>query len=269
MSETIVVTSCKGGIGKSTVAANLSMALAMSGFSVLAVDCDFTMRSLDLIMGLENAYVFNLLDVINKSCEAEKAIVKDSRREGLYFLAAPPSGSENITVEGFESALDGIKKNGCGGQKLDYIIIDAPAADSMSVRLAASVSNQAVIVCSHMPTAIRAAGLTADILARYGVENRRLLINSFDADSALHFNRAGILEMIDESKVMLLGIVPYDRKLMISQEKGELIDSFPKKNNARQAFLNIAGRIEGAQIPLFSALSGAKYRRLTHGGNSR
>ncbi|MBQ4137769.1 MAG: P-loop NTPase, partial [Clostridia bacterium] len=89
MSETVLVTSCKGGIGKSTVAANLSMALATAGFSVIAVDCDFRMRCLDLIMGFENRAVFNIYDVAKGRCELDRAVIKDTRSDSLYFLAAP------------------------------------------------------------------------------------------------------------------------------------------------------------------------------------
>ena len=268
MSETVLVTSCKGGIGKSTVAANLSMALAMAGFTVLTIDCDFRMRCLDLIMGFENSAVFNLYDVISERCSAERAIIKDRRVSSLYFLAAPSDRHAVINASEFERLIDELRVFTTESGKFDYIIIDAPAADDESIALSAPVSDHALIVCSHMPSAIRAATFTSELLNDYGVKKQNLLINSFDAKSALLSKRTGIIEMIDSSKTMLIGIVPYDRELMIHQENGELLDSLPQKNNARAAFVNIAKRLCGRQIPLFEGFSGKQYKKILNTGNS-
>lgn len=268
MSETVLVTSCKGGIGKSTVAANLSMALAMAGYTVLAIDCDFRMSCLDLIMGLENSAVFNIFDLMTGRCALERALVRDTRVSSLYFLAAPSDRHAVINASEFEKLIDELRvfTTECG--KFDYIIIDAPAADDESIALSAPVSDQALIVCSHMPSAIRAAAFTSELLSEYGVKKQRLLINSFDAKSTLMSSRTGIIEMIDSSKTKLLGIVPYDRALMIHQENGELLDSLPQKNNARAAFINIAKRLCGRQIPLFEGFSGKQYKKILSAGNT-
>lgn len=263
MSKVLLVTSCKGGIGKSTVAANLSMALAMQGYRVLVVDCDFTMRSLDLIMGLEDRTVFSMLDVLRGKTTLDEALVKHDCANNLYFLTAPVRGRDEIDERGFESLFERIREGGQGAAHgFDYVVVDAPAADSDSVKLAARVSDESVIVCSHMPTAIRAAEQTSAILSEYNISKQRLLINSFDIDSALSLSRAGIIDMIDLSKLMLLGVVPYDRTLLISQENGKLIDSFKKNNNAKKAFENIAKRIDGKQVPLFDGFVGNKYKKL-------
>ncbi|MBQ7821949.1 MAG: P-loop NTPase [Clostridia bacterium] len=268
MSETVLVTSCKGGIGKSTVAANLSMALAMAGHSVLAVDCDFRMRCLDLIMGYENNAVFNLYDVIEGRCTPERALVKDERVRSLYFLAAPSDRHASVDAEGFARLIGELREYKPDGRGIDYIIIDAPAADDESIALSAPVSDQAIIVCSHMPSAIRAATFTSELLDEFGVKKQRLLINSFDAKSALMSSRAGIIEMIDSSKTKLLGIVPYDRELMIHQENGELIDRLSSKNNAKAAFVNLAKRLIGRQIPLFEGFSGKDYKKILSAGDT-
>lgn len=268
MSETVLVTSCKGGIGKSTVAANLSMALATAGFSVIAVDCDFRMRCLDLIMGFENRAVFNIYDVAKGRCELDRAVIKDTRSDSLYFLAAPSDRHAVIEDAEFKSVIEKLREFKHDGKEIDYIIIDAPAADDDSIALSAPVSDQAIIVCSHMPSAIRAATFTSDLLDEFGVKKQRLLINSFDVKSALASYRTGIIEMIDSSKTMLLGIVPFDRELMIRQESGELIDALPKKNNARIAFNNISKRVFGRQIPLFEGFSGKNYKKILSTGDT-
>ncbi len=266
MVKTVLITSCKGGIGKSTVAANLAMALAMAGHTVIAVDCDFSMRCLDLIMGHENDALFNLHDVIAGKCGVSKALVRDSRVSGLYFLAAPSSRTAIIDKDGFAELAAELKATELDGRFADYIILDAPGADDESIDVTAPVCDEAIIVCSHMPSAIRAAEYTGELLNERGVESRRLLINSFDVKSALQSKRIGIIEMIDTSGTKLIGIVPFDRTLMLAQEKGKLIDSFTRKNNARSAFLNIAERLEGRQIPLFRNFEGREYRKLLQGG---
>ncbi len=259
MSQTVLVTSCKGGIGKSTVAANLSMALAMAGYTVLAIDCDFRMRCLDLIMGFENSSVFNLYDVTSKRCSLERAIVKDDEMPSLYFLAAPSDRHADVSPEDFDALVKSACEYEPDGRGFDYIIIDAPAADDESISMSAPVCDQAIIVCSHMPSSIRAAIFTSELLGEYGVSKQKLVINTFDVKSALACDRLGIIEMIDSSKTMLMGIVPYDRELMICQENGELINKFKKRNNAKAAFINIAKRLCGRQIPLFEGFSGKDY----------
>ena len=262
MSQTVLITSCKGGIGKSTVAANLSMALALSGRKVLVIDCDFRMRCLDLIMGYENEAVFNLYDVIKGKCSLGKALVRDSRTDNLFFLAAPGDRYADVSPEEFEDLIEEIKNHAPDGTGFDYIIIDAPAADDDSLSLSAPVCNRAIIVCSHMPSAIRAAIFTGELLEKYGISDQKLVINSFDAKSSLESSRLGILDMIDSSKIMLIGIVPYDRTLMIYQEKGQLIAEYKKKNNAKVAFENIAKRLYGRHIPLFEGFAGKEYKKI-------
>lgn len=267
MAETVLVTSCKGGIGKSTVAANLSLALAQDKYRVIAVDCDFRMRCLDLIMGHENAAMFNLCDVIEERCTLERALVKDNRAGCLYFLAAPSNRHVSVDPEGFTKLIKKLKEYKPDGEPVDYIVIDAPAADDDSIALSAPESDEAIIVCSHMPSAIRAAAFTCELLDEYKVKKQRLVINSFDAKSALDCNRTGIIEMIDSSRTRLLGIVPYDRELMLHQEKGELIDRLSKRNNARAAFKIIAKRLAGRQIPLFDGFVGKQYKKILCAGN--
>ena len=262
MSQTVLVTSCKGGIGKSTVAANLSMALAMAGYSVLAIDCDFRMRCLDLIMGFENNAVFNIYDVISSRCTLERALVCDSEFESLYFLGAPSDRHAEVSPQAFAELIQTVREYKPHGKNFDYIIIDAPAADDESIALSAPVCDQALIVCSHMPTAIRAAIFTSELLGDMGVKKQRLIINSFDAKSVILSDRSGIIEMIDSSKTMLMGIVPYDRQLMIHQERGELINKLKRNNNARGAFVNIAKRLCGRQVPLFDGFSGKDYKKI-------
>lgn len=268
MAETLLVTSCKGGVGKSTVAANLSLALAKDNYRVVAIDCDLTMRSLDLVMGLENESMFNLCDVICGRCTLEKALVKDSRAKNLYFLAAPSGRHVSVDTESFAELIRSVKEYKIDGEPVDYVVIDAPADDECSIALTAPVCDEAIIVCSHMPSAIRAANYTCELLDNYKVEKQRLVINGFDAIGVLERGRAGIIEMIDLSKTKLLGVVPYDSEFALSQEKGELFDSLPKRNNVREAFASIAKRLAGKQVPLFDGFIGKQYKKVLSSDNS-
>lgn len=268
MAETVLVTSSKGGVGKTTVAANLSLALALDNYRVIAIDCDFTMRSLDLVMGHENDAMFNLCDVICGRCTLEKALVKDLRAKNLYFLAAPSDIHVSVDAENFSKLIRSVKEYRIDGEPVDYIIIDAPADDERSISLAAPVCGEAIIVCSHMPSAIRAANYTCELLDDFKVEKQRLVINSFDAVGVLERGRIGIIEMIDSSKTKLLGIVPCDSEFALSQEKGELFDSLPKRNNVRESFANIAKRLEGKQVPLFDGFMGKQYKKVLCSDNS-
>ncbi len=265
MAKTILVTSCKGGIGKSTVAANLALSLAMAGFSVAAVDCDFHTRCLELIFGCESKTVFNLYDVIQDRCTLERALVRDMRANSLFFLAAASDRQACITSDDFSGLIHRLGRFEGDRSAIDYIVIDAPA-DEDTVAMCAPVCDEAVIVCSHMPAALRAASLTSMLLGKHTSCTQRLLINSFDAKGVLEKGRAGITEMIDTSKVRLLGIIPFELDLMIYQEKGELIDRLPRQSLARTAFANVAKRLVGEQIPLFEGFSGKEYKKILEAG---
>ena len=259
MSQTVLITSLKGGTGKSTLAANLSMALALSGKKVLVIDFDFKVRCLDLIMGYENEAVFNLYDVIKGNCTLEKALVRDSHTENLYFLASPGDRQENAEPKEFAGLIEKIKNHLPEGAVFEYIIIDA---SDESLSLLAPVCDRAITVCSHTPTSIRSAALTGELIDKLGIPDKKLIINSFDAEGVLNSGRLSIPEIIDSTKTKLLGIVPYDRTLMICQEKGKLLGNQKEKNNAKVAFDNIAKRLCGTQTPLFEGFAGKEYKKI-------
>ncbi|MBQ0102514.1 MAG: P-loop NTPase [Firmicutes bacterium] len=245
--QKIMVTSCKGGVGKSTVSANLGIRLAYDGFKTLIIDCDFGVRSLDLIMGLEDRVVFDIVDVIMRDIPIESAAVRDPRSDNLFFVAAPYNYNDELTCEVFSAAIDKIAES----MELDYIIIDTPGDTGIPFRLAASASDMALIVSTYQPISIRAAERTAILLSELGVDSRRLIINCFDPDSKGIDALPGLTEIIDKTSIRLLGIIPYDEQLAAKQADG--LDVFTiKKSDAAQSFVNIVGRLNGKNIPVFT-----------------
>lgn len=257
MVKIALITSCKGGVGKSTVAANLAMSLARRGKKVLLADCDFDMRCLDLLLGVENDVVYDLYDAAKGRCELERVLLRDERCERLWFAPAPYKGGRDITAEEFSGVLDKALEY----EPFDYIMLDTPGSLGVPAILESERVNCAVIVASHQPTSIRAAEQTGAQLEKYGIFDQRLLINSFDFESALKGDRPGINEIIDKSFIKLCGIVPYDRALMLGAEVGKLACEL-KKSNGGAAFDNIAARLCGDNIPLFDGFFTNRTRRM-------
>lgn len=252
----ILVTSCKGGVGKSTVAANLAFSLANREKKVLLADCDFDVRCLDLMLGVEDEIMYDLYDAAKGRADIEKVLIKDERSEYLRFAAAPYKGGRDITSEEFSGLIDKMLEY----DDFDYIILDTPGSLGVPAILESERANCAIIVASHQPTSIRAAGQTGEYLAKANIPDIRLLINSFDIEAAVEGDRPGINEIIDRSYIQLCGIVPYERELMLGAESGKLACQF-KKSNAAAAFDNIAGRLEGLYIPLFRGFSGMRTKK--------
>lgn len=244
----MTVTSCKGGVGKSTIAANLAAALAEIGYRVLLVDCDFTVRSLDLILGLEDRAIYDVYDVISGSVSPDKALIKDPRSENLFFLCAPYGKTEDMIEEDrFGPMILNYAKEG----GFDYIILDTPGDIGKSFQMAASVSDSALVVSTNQPTSLRAAERTGAMLAEKGVGTRKLVINCFDTGRVTFSAEHSLTGLIDETSIQLIGIIPFDIRVMEAQSRRELVFSL-KDSNVPVAYRNIAQRLNGIQIPLFT-----------------
>jgi len=253
----ITVASSKGGIGKSTVALGIAKALAKRKIKTLIVDLDLGNASLDIFCGREDSILYSLADVAHSRCDAENAVFFLS--ENFWLLASPSgrSGANSDNIEDYQ-IKDAISR--CADAvNADCVVIDTGAGKNDAVKTAAEISNSAVVVAGHSPVSIRSAENTALRLLSLGIENTRLVINSFDFENILrHRGRTGIFEIIDSSRVPLLGIVLYDYGIVLSQEFPD--KALPCKTTLR-AFDNIAARICGENVPLFDGIKELRKKR--------
>lgn len=247
----ILVTSFKGGVGKSTVTANLAVTLALSGKKTLALDCDFNIRSLDLILGLENEVIYDICDVVNRGIPFSKAVMRDSRSENLYFCAAPYKFDGTIDSKRFAAVI----AEACESYGFDYILMDTSGGDSELLPTLAGVCDRAIIIATHQPASIRAAERTSSTLEGYGVTDRRLIINSFDAAAVKRGKKPGVIDIIDRTYIQLIGVIPFDDRLSVLSERGALVNELDEKTDTARAFRNIAMRLCGRSVPLFDGFS--------------
>ena len=268
--QTYIVTSCKGGIGKSTVAANLAGALAQNGHRTLIIDCDFSNRSLDLIFGCEDSVIYDICDLTAERASADRAIIKIARFDELFFIPAPLVKNESFDAAQFERAVD----RAADSVNAEFVIIDTPGASDGIISAVAESADGALIIASHQPTSIRGAEKMGYILDGFGVSEQYLIINMFDSASVLSGERPGINELIDKTHIKLLGIIPESPTLASDQEKGKLaVDGRLTKKGIRvkkgcraaaEAFREIAMRLCSERIPLMADMPERKRKKLLY-----
>ncbi|MBQ9510768.1 MAG: P-loop NTPase [Clostridia bacterium] len=241
----ILFTSCKGGVGKSTVCANLAMSVALSGKDVLVIDCDFGSRCLDIVAGFSDRAVYDISDAVVGRVPPEKVVVKDNRCEHLSFIAAPYSVDAQMNLFLFKRTIAAYATSG----RYDYIFIDTPGGAGDPLLYASAVADTAYIITSSTKVSVRAADKTASFLYDKGVKRLRLIINKVTGTSAKKA-KDELISVIDGAAVKLIGAVPYDPELIRAGDEGKLTDELYSTNLTR-AFDNIARRTEGEQVPLF------------------
>ncbi|MEB3248004.1 MAG: septum site-determining protein MinD [Microcystaceae cyanobacterium] len=266
MNRIIVITSGKGGVGKTTTTANLGSALARLGKKVALVDADFGLRNLDLLLGLEQRIVYTAIDVLAGDCSIEKALVKDKRLPNLVLLPAAQNRSKDaISPEQMQSLVDQLVK------KFDYIIIDCPAGIEMGFRNAVVPAKEAIIVTTPEMSAVRDADRVIGLLEAESIERISLVINRLRPDMVQLSQMISVEDVLDLLAVPLLGVVPDDQKIIISTNKGEPLVLEEKLSVPGLAFQNIARRLEGQDIPFLDFMAAhdnllSRIRRRLFGG---
>lgn len=246
MGEVIVITSGKGGVGKTTTTANIGTGLALAGKKVVLIDTDIGLRNLDVVMGLENRIVYDLVDVIEGVCRVKQALIKDKRYEGLYLLPAAQTRDKSaVTPEQMINLVSELKN------EFDYIIIDCPAGIEQGFKNAIAGANRAIVVTTPEVSAVRDADRIVGLLEANELRNPKLLINRVRIDMVKRGDMMSIDDIIDILAIDLIGVVPDDEKIVISTNRGEPAVN-DDKSLAGQAYRNVTRRIQGEEVPIMN-----------------
>ena len=240
MSEVIVITSGKGGVGKTTTVANLGTALSLENKKTVVVDADIGLRNLDVVMGLENRIVYDIVDVVEGTCKLKQALIKDKRFENLYLLPAAQTRDKNaVSVEQMSQLCEKLKES------FDYIIIDCPAGIEQGFKNAIAGADRAIVVTNPEVSAVRDADRIIGLLEANEISD----IKRIRQDMVKRGDMMDKQDIVEILAIDLLGIVPDDESIIISTNKGEpaILDS---RSNAGKAYKNIAQRILGNNIPI-------------------
>jgi len=246
MGEAIVITSGKGGVGKTTTSANIGTALALLGKKVCMVDTDIGLRNLDVVMGLENRIIYDLVDVAEDRVRLQQALVKDKRFEELYLLpAAQTKDKDAVRPEQVKAIVDGLKRD------FEYVIIDCPAGIEQGFRNAVAGADRAIVVTTPETAAVRDADRIIGLLEKDGLHGPRLIINRVRPNMMRNKDMLDIDDICQVLAIDLLGVVPDDEQVIKSANHGEPTVMNPN-TPASVAFRNIARRILGDAVPLMS-----------------
>lgn len=242
----IVITSGKGGVGKTTTTANLGTGLALLGKSVVVVDADIGLRNLDVVMGLENRIVYDLVDVVEKNCRLKQALIRDKRFDKLYLLpAAQTKDKTAVSPEQMRDLVNELKK------EFDYVLIDSPAGIEQGFQNSVAGADWAVIVTTPEVSAVRDADRVIGLLEAKGLHNPKLIINRIKQDMVRRGDMMSIDDIIDILAIELLGIVPDDEAIVVSTNKGEPV-VMDEKALSGKAYRNISRRILGEEVELLN-----------------
>lgn len=249
MTRVIVITSGKGGVGKTTITANLGTAMAQLGKKVCLIDADFGLRNLDLLLGLEQRVVYTIIDALSGECSLEKAIVKDKRTEGLYLLPAAQNRTKDaITPEQMKEVIEQLSPN------FDYIFVDCPAGIEMGFRNAIAAAKEALIVTTPEVAAVRDADRVVGLLESENMGSIRLIVNRLRPEMVQMDEMLSVEDILDLLVVPLIGIIPEDKKIITSSNKGEPLVLSHQESLPSMAIKNIARRITGADVPFLDLM---------------
>lgn len=250
MSRIVVITSGKGGVGKTTITANLGSAIARLGFKIALIDADFGLRNLDLLLGLEQRVVYTAIDVLSGECTIEKALVKDKRQPNLVLLpAAQNRTKEAISPEDMQQLVAQLDK------QFDYIFIDSPAGIEMGFRNAITPAQEAIIVTTPEMAAVRDADRVVGLLESEDIKKIHLIVNRVRPEMIQLNQMISVEDILDLLVVPLIGIVPDDERIIVSTNRGEplVLDEIPSLPAI--AFNNVARRLEGQEIPFLDLMA--------------
>lgn len=245
MSEVIVITSGKGGVGKTTTSANIGTGLAYLGKKVVLIDTDIGLRNLDVVMGLENRIVYNLVDVVEGNCRLKQALIRDKRYPNLYLL--PSAQTRDKTAVNPEQMR---KLTALLREQFDYVILDCPAGIERGFQNAIAGADRAIVVTTPEVSAIRDADRIIGLLNAYEFGKIDLVVNRLRQDMIRRGDMMSMEDVEDILSVSLLGAVYDDENVVIATNHGEPLVC--GTTLAGRAYMNICRRILGEEVPIIN-----------------
>ena len=243
MSEVIVITSGKGGVGKTTTTANIGTGLALADKRVVLVDADIGLRNLDVVMGLENRIVYDLIDVTEGNCRLKQALIRDKRYEKLFLLPAAQTRDKNaVSPEQMRQLCKDLIED------FDYVLIDCPAGIEQGFRNAIAGADRAIIVTTPEVSAVRDADRIIGLLESEGKSNPKLIVNRIRPRMVKKGDMMDIDDIVDILAIDLVGVIPEDEYIVVSTNRGEPAVTNPS-SLAGKAYKNIVQRLMGEEVP--------------------
>src|SRR5512135_2447250 len=242
-SQVITVSSGKGGVGKTTTVANIAVALAATGSKVVCLDGDIGLRNLDVVMGLENRIVYDIVDVIEGRCKLRQAMIRDKHLPELHLIPAAQTRDKNAV-----SPSDMVRLCNDLRPEVDFVIIDSPAGIERGFRNAIAAADRVLVVTNPEVSAVRDADRVIGILEAEEKHSPALIINRLNPALVKQRDMLSAEDVSDLLGIPLIGIVPEDETVIVSANRGTPVAQDPK-SRAGQAFRNIAGRVRGREVP--------------------
>ena len=242
--RTIVITSGKGGVGKTTATANIGTGLAMRGKKVVVVDTDIGLRNLDVVMGLENRIVYDLVNVIEGDCKLHQAMIKVKNMQELYLIPAAQTRDKNaIDPEQLRELCVKLE------QEFDYVLMDCPAGIEQGFKNAITAAKEAIIVTTPEVSAIRDADRVIGLLEASDLKNPRLIINRINPEMVKRGDMMDQKDVVSLLAIDVLGLVPADERTITAANRGIPV-VHDSKAPSGSAFLRIPARVDGDAVPL-------------------
>jgi septum site-determining protein MinD len=239
----VTVTSGKGGVGKTTAVANIAVALASAGAKVCCIDGDIGLRNLDVVMGLENRIVYDLVDVVEGRCRLRQAMIRDKRLPELYLIPAAQTRDKSAVSPSDMVRLADELRN-----EVDWVLIDSPAGIERGFRYAIAAADQVLVVTNPEVSAVRDADRVIGLLEAEEKGPAALIINRLNPSMVKNHDMLSAEDVLDLLAVRLIGIVPEDESVIVGTNRGSPI-ALETKSKAGQAFRNIALRLQGQDVP--------------------
>jgi septum site-determining protein MinD len=242
-STVITITSGKGGVGKTTTTANLAVALAAGGSKVVCLDTDIGLRNLDVVMGLENRIVYDIVHVVEGVAKLKQAMIRDKRLPHLYLIPAAQTRDKSaVSPSDMIRVCDELRAD------FDYILMDSPAGIERGFRNALAPSDKVVIVTNPEVSAVRDADRIIGLVESEQKGPPALIINRLKPDMVKRGDMLSIEDVLDVLAIDLIGIVPEDEQILVGSNRGSPV-ALDEKSRAGQAFRNIARRLKGEEVP--------------------